>query len=214
VKRLLNEGAVGRVVAVRVEAGQYLPEWHPWEDYRNGYSARHDLGGGIILDGIHEIDYIRWLLGEVVAVACFAGKLSHLEIDTEDTAAILLRFENGTIGEVHLDYVQRAYSRSCHIIGDEGTIRWDYEAGEVRCYSAATGKWQVIPNPPDWKPNQMYMDEMEHFLNCLARKEEPLLDVFEGRRVLEIALAAKASAETRKFVEINLAHSKRRNHNI
>ena len=129
VKRLLEQGVAGRIVAIRAEVGQYLPDWHPGEDYRQGYSARLDLGGGIILDAVHEIDYVRWLLGPVRSVACFAGKLSHLEVETEDTAALLFRFSNGTIGEVHLDYVQRAYSRTCHIIGDEGTIRWDYSTG-------------------------------------------------------------------------------------
>lgn len=202
VKRLLEEGAVGHVVAARVEAGQYLPDWHPWEDYRQGYSARRHLGGGVILDAIHEIDYIRWMLGEVKAVACFAGRLSHLEIETEDTAAILLHFADGAIGEVHLDYVQRTYSRTCHIIGDEGTIRWDYSAGEVRWYSAVLHKWRGFANPSGWEPNQMYLDEMKHFLRCLAQEEQPILDVFEGRQVLEVALAAKASAETGQIVEL------------
>lgn len=195
IKGLLEKGAVGRVVAARVEVGQYLPDWHPWEDYRQGYSARRDLGGGVTLDAIHELDYIRWMLGEVEQVVGFSGKLSHLEIETEDTAGILLRFASGTIGEVHLDYVQRAYSRTCQIIGDEGTVRWDYSTGEVRWYSAERKNWQVFSNPPDWEPNKMYLDEMRHFLQCLAGQDRPSLDVFEAARVLEIALAAKESAD-------------------
>ncbi len=202
VKKLVDEEAIGRVVAARVEAGQYLPDWHPSEDYRQGYSARRDLGGGVILGGIHEIDYLRWILGEVKTVACFAGKLSHLEIDTEDTAAILLRFNNHAIGEVHLDYVQRAYGRSCHLIGEEGTIRWDYNEGSVRWYSAKSRTWNSFSNPKGWEPNQMYVDELKHFLRCLAQKEQPVLDVFEGARLLEVALAAKASAETGQFVRL------------
>jgi predicted dehydrogenase len=202
VKKLLEEGAIGQVVAARVAVGQYLPDWHPWEDYRKTYSARRDLGGGVILDAIHEIDYIRWMLGEVEAVACFAGKLSRLEIETEDTAAILLRFASGSIGEVHLDYVQRAYHRTCHIIGDEGTIHWDYSSGEVRWYSAATHDWQVFTNPSVWEPNEMYLDEMRHFLRCLSGQEKPALDVCEAARVLEVALAAKASAETGQVVRL------------
>jgi len=156
----------------------------------------------VILDAIHEIDYIRWMLGEVEAVACFAGKLSRLEIETEDTAAILLRFAAGSIGEVHLDYVQRAYSRTCHIIGDEGTIHCDYSSGEVRWYSAATHDWEVFTNPSDWEPNEMYLDEMRHFLRCLSGQEKPALDVFEAARVLEVALAAKASAETGQVIRL------------
>lgn len=200
VKQLLDEGAIGRIVAARVEVGQYLPDWHPWEDYRQGYSARRELGGGVILDAIHELDYIQWLLGEVREVSCFAGRLSRLEIDTEDTAAILLRFAGGTIGEVHLDYVQRAYSRACHLIGEEGTIRWDYTAGEVRCFLATTGTWQTYPNLAGWGPNQMYLEEMRHFLRCLAGEQQPLVDVAEGARVLALAVAAKTAAETGQVV--------------
>jgi predicted dehydrogenase len=200
VKRLLEEGAVGRVVAARAEVGQYLPDWHPWEDYRDSYSARRDLGGGIILDATHEIDYLRWMLGEAEAVSCFAGRLSCLEIDTEDTAAIIIRFVSGAIGEIHMDYVQRLYTRSCQIIGDEGTIHWDYTTGEVRWYCAATKKWHGFPDARDWEPNKMYVDEMKHFLKCLAGEEKPALDVFEAIRVLEIALLAKTSSETRQVL--------------
>jgi predicted dehydrogenase len=202
VRRLLSDGAIGRVVAARAEVGYYLPEWHPWEDYRSSYSAKKELGGGVILDAIHEIDYMRWLLGEVTAVACFAGKLSSLEIDTEDVAAMLLRFASGTIGEIHLDYVQRTYSRTCEIIGDEGTIRWDYGAGEVRLYRASTREWQVFADPTGLEPNRMYVDEMRHFLHCLDRDEHPILDVFEALKVLKIALAAKSSAESGKLVRL------------
>jgi predicted dehydrogenase len=202
VKRLLEEKAIGRVVSARVEVGHYLPDWHPWEDYRETYSALTRLGGGVILDAIHELDYIRWMLGDVRAVACFAGKRSDLDIETEDTAAILLRFAEGAIGEVHLDYVQREYSRTCQIIGDEGTIRWDYGAGEVRLYSAATRQRDVFGNPPGWEPNVMYVDELRHFLRCLAGEERPVLDVFEGARVLEVALAAKEAAATGRVVEL------------
>jgi predicted dehydrogenase len=204
VKRLLEQKSIGQVVTARVEVGQYLPDWHPWEDYREGYSARRELGGGVILDAIHEIDYIRWMLGEVEMVACFAGKLSHLDIQTEDTAGILLRFADGMIGEVHLDYVQRVYSRSCHIIGDQGTIRWDETLGEVRWYSAVRGNWEVIADPPGWEFNQMYRNELSHFLRCLSGEERPVLDVSEGKRVLEVALAARRSAETGEMVRLRV----------
>ena len=202
VKQLLEQDAIGRVVAARVEVGQYLPDWHPSEDYRRMYSAQAELGGGVVLDAIHELDYIRWMLGEVAQVACFAGKLSHLAIETEDTAAILLRFVSGAIGEIHLDYVQRVYSRSCHLIGDEGTIRWDYSAGEVKWYSADKGDWRVFGEPPGWEPNVMYLDEMRHFLRCLAGEAIPTLDVREAARVLEIGLAAKISTETERMVRL------------
>ncbi len=205
VKAWLDEGAIGRLVAVRAEVGQYLPDWHPWEDYRQGYSARRDQGGGVILDAIHEIDYVQWLAGPVRAVACFAGHLSRLEIDTEDTAALVLDFAAGAVGEVHLDYVQRAYSRTCHVIGDEGTIRWDYTAGEARLYRADTKTWTVRANPEGWQANQMYVDELAHFLRCLKGQERPALDVEAAAGVLDVALAARQAAAERRVVELREA---------
>lgn len=203
IKKLLGDEAIGHVVSARVEVGQYLPDWHPWADYRQSYSARLDQGGGVILDSIHEIDYIQWMLGKVEEVACFAGKMSNLEIETEDTAAILMRFTSGIIGEVHLDYIQRAYSRTCHIIGDEGTIRWDFSNGKVKCYSTETGEWEMFKNPYGWEANQMYVDEMQHFIRCISMEEKPTMDVFEGAYVLKIALAAKQSAKKREVLKLD-----------
>ena len=200
VKQLLEDGAIGRVVAARIEFGQYLPDWHPLEDYRQGYSARRSQGGGVVLDVIHEIDYARWLLGEVKSVVCFSGKLSRLEIDSDDTAAILMRISSNAICEIHLDYIQREYSRSCHVIGDEGTIRWNYSEGEVCYYLARDQQWHSYKNPTDWEPNHMYLDEMRHFLRCLNYEEESTLDVSQGKRVVEIALGAISSAETESIV--------------
>jgi predicted dehydrogenase len=195
VKALLDEGRIGRVVSLRVQVGQYLPDWHPWEDYRKGYSARRDLGGGVITDLIHEIDYVRWLGGEVHRVVCFADHVSRLEIDTEDVAEILLGFESGAIGSVHVDYVQRAPTRGCQIIGDEGTIVWDDSAGEVRLFEADDSEWQTF-RQEGFERNDMYLAEMKHFLDCLEGRAEPVVDVGEGAEVLRIALAARADAGT------------------
>jgi predicted dehydrogenase len=200
-KRLIDEGAIGRVTSARIEFGYSLPDWHPTEDYRRGYSARRELGGGVILDAIHEIDYAGWLLGEIRQVAAFAGTLSGLEIDTEDTAAILLR-TGGAIAEIHLDYVQRVYSRTCQLIGDLGTIRWDYSAGETRWFDARSGEWTSFANPPGWAPNDMYLAELRHFLACLAGAERPALDVAGGRRVLQVAIAAKQAAAEGRVISI------------
>jgi predicted dehydrogenase len=202
VKKLLDRQAVGRVISARVEFGQYLPDWHPSEDYRQSYSARRDLGGGVILDVIHEIDYVRWLLGEVAGATCVAGKLSRLEIDTEDTAAILLGFESGALAEVHLDYIQRTHRRTCQIIGEDGSIHWDFFSGQVHWYLPNKEEPEVLNNPAAWEPNQMYLDEMKHYLRCLAREEKPALDAFEAARVLQIALAAKESAREHRWIDL------------
>jgi predicted dehydrogenase len=189
-KDLLDSGAIGKPFAIRAEVGQYLPDWRPGQDYRTGYNVNIAMGGGIILDASHELDYVRWLCGEVESVHCTAGHLSDLEMDTEDTAAITLRFSNGMIGQVHLDCVQRGYARNCKIIGAEGTLSWEFKEGVRHLLPDKT--WHVYPIAPD--PNEMYLAEMRHFLSCVRGEEKPLVDGATGKRVLEIALAAKRSA--------------------
>jgi len=201
-KKLVDEGKIGRLLCVRAEFGQYLPDWHPWEDYRQGYSANRALGGGIILDAIHEINYVQWFMGEVQAVSCFTGKLSSLEIDTEDTAEILLRFKNGTMAELHLDYLQRSYNRSCELIGEEGTITWSFQDKQVRLYSAGNEQWRTYEADPAYDVNDMYVTEMEHFQRCIGGEELPLVDDRQGKNDLEIALAAKESSETGMVVNL------------
>lgn len=196
-KRLVSTGAVGRVVAVLAQFGKYLPTWHPWEDYRRMYSAHRNQGGGVILDAIHEVDYVRWILGEVAEVACFADQLSDLDLDVEDTAALVLRFESGAIGEIHLDYVQRDYSRSCTIIGDGGTIRCDLAAAETSVYTEGSGRWEIVCSRPGWEVNEMYLDELRHFTRCVSGQEQSVCDIRQGRRVLQVALAARMAAQTR-----------------
>jgi len=198
VKSLLEDGAIGTPLVVRAEVGQYLPTWRPARDYRAGYIVSEATGGGIILDGSHEIDYVRWLAGEVCRVYCAAAHVSSLEMETEDTAAITLRFAQGAIGEIHLDCIQRGYARGCKIIGEEGTIVWEYARGVTLI--GADGASQEFAIAPD--PNEMYVEQMKHVLAVAAGDESPQVDGQTGRRVLEIALAAKRSAQLGKEIDV------------
>jgi len=193
VRRLLDDGRIGTPLSARAHCGYYLPYWRPHTDYRRGYAAHQSTGGGIILDAIHELDYLRWLLGEPREVFCYADKLSRLEIDTEDSAEILLRFDGGAIGNVHLDYVRRAYGRSCEVIGEDGVIVWDYSSPLVRVYDK-DGQAEDYAEPPNAEGNLMYVEELRHLVDCIEHGATPELDAAGGRTVLAIALAAKRSA--------------------
>jgi len=198
-KQRLDEAVIGRTMNIRAEFGQYLPDWRPTQDYRQTYTAHVAMGGGIILDASHELDYVRWLCGEIESVSCAAGKLSGLEMDTEDMAEITLRIKGNLIAQVHLDCLQRDYVRTCKVVGEKGTLIWDLKQG-VRHYDAATARWQDEPIVPDL--NDMYVKEMEHFLSCVRGEASPLVDGVTGKRVLELALAAKRSS--REHCEVRL----------
>lgn len=201
VKSLLDRGCIGRVISFRARFGHHLPDWHPWEDYRETYSARRELGGGIILDRIHEIDYARWLFGEVGRVFAWAGHESSLEIDTEDLAEILLRFRNGITGSLHLDYLRRRYDAGLEVTGEEGMIGWTYQRQAVAWYEAGKGSWQCR-RWPGYDGNQMYLDEIRHFLAALEEGKAPLNPVPEAVKVLDIALAVRRSSACGCVVEL------------
>src|SRR5262249_6864719 len=112
----LQERTIGEIVSARAAWGEYLPAWQPWRDYRTSYSSRANLGGGVLLTLSHPIDYLRWLLGEVVSVSAVAARRSGLELDVEDTALVHLEFESGAIGSLALDYVQHPPEHSLTIV--------------------------------------------------------------------------------------------------
>jgi len=195
IKRLLGEGVIGEVISATLDAGQYMPDWHPNQDYRQRYSALCSMGGGVVLDGIHEIDYARWLFGEVAEVFCYGGKMSNLDIDVEDSANVLMKFKAGFSAMIHIDYIQRAYARSCKVIGETGTIVWDITA-QLRWFSASTKQWTVIELPEDYTINDMYLEEIRHYLDCVEHGVKTALDVEEAARVTRVALAIKQSMHT------------------
>ncbi|MFH1420903.1 MAG: Gfo/Idh/MocA family oxidoreductase [Candidatus Aenigmatarchaeota archaeon] len=201
IKDLLNKGIIGRVLSARAEAGQYLPDWRPETDYTSSYSASAQLGGGVILDLSHEIDYIRWFLGEAREVSCFSGKLSDLEIKTEDTADILLKLESGVIANIHLDYIQHAPSRFFKIIGTEGSIKWTSCVG-VSLSLTKDKTWSTVRADKKSDMKQTYIDELKHFVESIMSKQKPSVNELDGKAVLEIALAAKQSSRKNKVVRM------------
>ena len=195
---MLQSGAIGRLITLRAEFGQYLPDWRPGRDYRALYNARASTGGGIVLDASHEIDYSRWLAGEIVAVFGVTEKLSDLDLDAEDVALLTVRFASGAVGQIHLDSVARGYRRGCRLVGTEGTLEWDFKTGV--CLVSASGTEERFPIVPD--TNEMYLNELQHFLACGNGSEPPLATGADARRVLEIALAARRSSVERRELAV------------
>lgn len=196
---LLKEETVGRALSFRIHWGEYLPDWHPWEDYRQSYAAREDLGGGVILTLTHPLDYARWLFGEVTQLSAFAENSGELDIEVEDTAEINLQFESGVIGSIHLDYNQRPPRHEMEIVCTEGTMRWDH-AGDLRVYSAVTKEWVDYSAPADYERDHLFRDQMAHFLEVAAGRAEPVCTLGDGIRAVEMALAAKMSSEKKEVI--------------
>ena len=203
IKQLLDDDAIGPVISVHVHWGEYLPAWHPWEDYRIGYAARSDLGGGVLLTLCHPFDYLRWLIGEVKAVSAMTAQEGGLDIEVEDTANVMLRFANGALGTVHLDYVQRPPTHTLQITGQRGRILWDNADGAVHWYQTGTETWETAEMAPDFDRNTLFIQEVQHLLNCVENETEPCVNLADGIAAQKIVLAAKESSTEGKEIIIS-----------
>lgn len=199
IKELIDQQTIGTIISAHVHWGEYLPAWHPWEDYRQGYSARKDLGGGVVLTLSHPFDYLRWLIGEINSVSATIGKLSKLEIDVEDSAMISFRFASGAVGSVYLDYVERPSQHRLEIIGQSGKIAWDNNTGIASVFSGETQQQKLEP-PSGFERNSMFLSELSHFIDCVKSHQAPDCSLQDGIRALEIAEAIKLSSLQRTEV--------------
>ena len=206
VKRLLEDGCIGQVLAARAEVGQYLPDWRPTSSYQDTVSARKSLGGGALLELSHEIDYLYWFFGLPAAVNASGGRYSSLDIDVEDLVSLNLEYEDEPrrLVSIHLDFLQRAPTRTCKFIGTEGTLVWNGLSDAIDLYSAATRSWTSIGTAvAQSERNSMYIDELAHFLTCLNGNDSILIDGAQAYDVLAIVDAAKRSIQEQTKVKVH-----------
>lgn len=209
---LLRENVIGRVLSVRCEIGQYLPSWRPETDYRQGVSARRELGGGALLELSHEIDYLRWIFGEVEWVKATLSRQSNLEIDVEDTAHLILGFVpeadgHMLIGTLNLDFIRQDTTRLCTVIGANGSLRWNGLTGVVERFEAGAIEWKVLYHQQHQRDGS-YLAEWQHFISCISEKIPLLINAEDGLRVLQIIDAARKASETGGQVQIVKSQAK------
>lgn len=194
-KTELQRGTVGQINSVQVTANTFMPGWHPYEDYRALYAARQELGGGVILTNIHLIDLLGWIFGRPTRLWCVGGRLSRYETDVEDVVAALLEYNlDGRSLPVSLDmsFVQRPVENSITVRGEDGYLTWNLADNSVVHETADGGSKKLHTTPkPDW--NQLFVDELSHFIDCLTagRANEAALE--ESAAGHSIAFAMKDS---------------------
>jgi predicted dehydrogenase len=191
----VRAGRVGQPLLGHFEFGSYLPDWRPQTDYRTSYSARKELGGGVLLDVVHELDLGAWILGAPVVASAWMARVSELEIDVEDVVLARVRHAGGATSSYALDYLDRAYRRGCRIVGTEATAVWDWRNGhslllrgdEVLDERAATRDFAST-----------YRDEIGAWLDAVRTgaiaEDSPLGRGAEGAELLRLVAAVRRSA--------------------
>lgn len=212
-RELVQANAIGKILTAHAHWGEYLPQWHPWEDYRQSYAARGDLGGGVIRTLTHPFDYLRYLVGEVESLWSFNSHISPLDLDVEDIAEIGLKFTDGAIGGVHLNYVQRPPRHTLEIVGTQGTLRWDNADGilHLQKFPAPFGSYSDNPpapvvetfSPPEgFERNQLFVSQTRHFIETARGESEPVCTLEDGIMALRLALAAYTSQKIGRAVAL------------
>lgn len=199
-RSLLLAGEIGHVLSVRSEVGQYLPSWRPGTDYRAGVTAQASMGGGVLLELSHEIDYLRWIFGEVAWVNAVLLRQSRLEVDVEDTAHLTMGFRPpadrpALTVTLNMDFVRHDVTRTCTAIGEDGTLRWNGTTGSVESFGPAAGSWSVVFEDSNGRDGT-YVAEWQDFLASIATGRLPAVSGRDGLAALEVIEAARKSSFT------------------
>ncbi len=203
IKNIINGGGIGSIISVENEFGERLSTMHPYEDYRTTYMAQKKMGGGPILNlQIHCLDYLQCIFGSPESVFAVAGTASGLDIDVEDNASSLYCFrqKKDKIFPIysHTDFLQYPPVHKVKVVGEKGRIEADLNAAITKIY--ADGPSVQILEHKKFARNDMFVKEIQEFMECVKERRTPESDFRQGILSLKMALAAKKSAEENRLV--------------
>ena len=175
-KKILDEGKIGKILAFQYHMGQYLPDWHPWEDYRDVYFSKKETSACREMLPF-ELIWLNWLINSRVAdISGNIAKVSDLNMSADDIISANIKYENSVLGNVLIDVISRKPARTIRILGSDGVLDWERFGHEIKLYDAKTKNTEIIPVPKDnpekgyVNEEEMYNDEIKAFLNAIYGK--------------------------------------------
>ena len=197
-KKMLQDNIIGKIYSIRCDVGQYLPNWRTDKNYSKLVSAKKDLGGGVLLELSHELDYIRWIFGEIEWVTAYVNKLSDLDIDVEDTAHITLGIKkldntDNKVVNLNMDFYRHDVTRKCLVIGKNGSLKWDFIKGIVQNFDKNKNKWITLYKTKN-EIDETYINQWKDFIININSKKYPLTSGKDGLKVLRTIEAIKTSS--------------------
>lgn len=198
IKKLIQNRSIGKIISVQCENNSYLPDWHPYENYKNSYAAKDKLGGGVTLTQIHELDYLTWIFGSVKYQHSMIGKYSNLDITSDDLSISIFRLKNNILVELYLDYFSRPFYKRLKIRGTKGTLYWNSMKNKIKIFDQEKQKSFVVQIKNNYSLtskniNQMYMNELKYFLEHVSMQKQPMNNLTESIPILLTALKIKNS---------------------
>lgn len=200
IKQIIKKNSK-KIITASFEWNTFLPLHHCYEDYSKGYAARKELGGGVVMGLIHEIDLIYYLLGEPAKVFAFGGKFSDLKMNVEDTIMSIWEYEikyKRFPVYLNLSYAQTKEIRKFKIQFTDSTLFVNLMENKYEIFDK---EGTLIEKKRDeTKRNDLFIKEISYFLDCVKKREDSFINVKEGRKSLELALKIKESIKIKKWV--------------
>ena len=185
-KLLIDSSEYGSPIYATAEWSEYLPDWHPWEDYKESYAAKSALGGGVLLTQIHPLNYLNFLFGEICKTHILKHASKSLGIDVDDTADILIEFASGVSGHVHVDFIQKPRVHRLKVVTDKGRFEWDCHENSL-VFTDMDGEVHDFENN-GFERNDMFVAMLSSFISEVNGSESPGFDVTQASREMKILL--------------------------
>lgn len=186
IKNMIQSEEYGRLISLQSKWGEYLPDWHPWEDYRTSYAARKELGGGVALTLSHDIDVANWL-NESAVSQYFIQKSTHssLEVDVESGADVLLKYENGVTANIHLNFYEKHKERYLRLVFDDASVHFDFFSSTLTIFSGNERHEEVLEN---FDRNDLFVAQTQYFFEKINHftTEESVRQVQDSSVIIQI----------------------------
>lgn len=182
VEQLLKKDAIGKVFNIQSMWGEYLPNWHPEENYKRSYASKKKLGGGVSLTLSHDLDLLKKIFGTPQKIYNLNSNLSSLKIEVDTYSSFLVSFKKDIFASIHLNYLMQKPQRYIKIIGENGEINFNYYKNTV---SLVKNKSNKIYNFKNFKRNELFLKEMNYFIRCVKKNLQAKPDIETSFKLLK-----------------------------
>jgi predicted dehydrogenase len=198
IKEVISKGGLGKIISAVFNVSTYVPEWHPYEDFNELYACKNNLGGGVLLTEIHELDLCYWYFGLPEYVYCAGGNYSEVKLDVEDTVHVTLKYKDFAT-QVNLCFMQKYNRRDLYIAGTKGYIEWNMYGNRLIVNKYECDDKEIFSDPENTN-DAMFLSQTSYFLEEFTQSDKTYLEAAKASMII----VEKAKASMGKGTEIKV----------